>query len=434
MILDNYAIIYLLSNIFFLYVIYRFLHMFFDERLTSRKVELISYLVYFVAISVLYLSLKTPLINLVGNLVLFFMLSMNYVSTWKSRLTATVFMYAILICIEAITVLGLQYLNLNASFKGTDVELIAALISSKILSYMVVLILSNFKMVRNQVNLSVLHWLAIFLIPIGTLFSTFLLITSETGNSLALTITSISVLFLINIFVFYLYDVLVRSYQQKFERELLWQQNEAYVKQFELIRQSQDKMRTFRHDMKNHLSVLKSLVEKQDVEATLTYSQGITEFLDNPDEYARSGNSELDGILNYKIHEAREKGVQVDLKLTIPERLAIQPFDLSVILGNLLDNAIEAASLVTAEKKIRLEIFFKRNLLHIQMVNPYEGELNQQNGRFGSTKNDHEHHGIGLNSVKRSVEKYNGALELSPKDGKFHTKVLLYNQGAAITV
>jgi sensor histidine kinase YesM len=407
--------------------------MFFDELQSSRRTELISYLVYFLAISVLYLSLKSPLLNLVANLVLFFMLSMNYVSTWKSRLTATVFMYAILISIEAITVLGLQFLNLNASFRGTDVELIVALIVSKILSYMAVLILSNFKMVRNRINLTVLHWMAIFLIPIGTLFSTYLLITSEMGDSLAMTIASISVLFLINIFVFYLYDVLIKSYQQKIERELLWQQNEAYTKQFELIRQSQDKMRTLRHDMKNHLSVLKSLVEKQDVEATLAYSQGIAEFLDNPDEYARSGNSELDGILNYKIHEARERGVQVDLNLTIPEHLAILPFDLSVILGNLLDNAIEAASAVKAEKKINLEIFFKRNLLHIQMVNPYEGELRQEDGGLRTTKKEKEHHGIGLNSVRRSLEKYNGAMELTSKDGKFHTKVLLYNPGTAVS-
>lgn len=307
--------------------------------------------------------------------------------------------------------------------------MITALIISKILSYMVVLILAKFKMVRNHINLSGLHWLAIFLIPIGTLFSTFLVVTSETGSSLALTILSISILFLINIFVFYLYDVLVNSYQQNFERELLWQQNEAYVIQFELIRQSQDKMLALRHDMKNHLSVLKSLAEEHNIEAMLAYSQNIAEFLDYPDEYARSGNPELDGILNYKIHEAQEKGVQVDLQLTIPDRLAIQPFDLSVILGNLLDNAIEATFLVETEKRIRLEITFKKNLLHIQMVNPYEGELNQQNGKFGSTKKAPEYHGIGLNNVKRSVEKYNGPLELSTNAGEFHTKVLLYNPG-----
>lgn len=91
MIIDNYTIIYLISNIFFLYVIYRFLHMFFDERITSRRIEIVSYLIYYLAISVLYLSLKTPLFNLAANLGLFFMLSNNYVSTWKSRLTATVY-------------------------------------------------------------------------------------------------------------------------------------------------------------------------------------------------------------------------------------------------------------------------------------------------------------------------------------------------------
>lgn len=192
-------------------------------------------------------------------------------------------------------------------------------------------------------------------------------------------------------------------------------------------------MLALRHDMKNHLSVLKSLAEEHNIEAMLAYSQNIAEFLDYPDEYACSGNPELDGILNYKIQEAQEKGVQVDLKLTIPDRLAIQPFDLSVILGNLLDNAIEATSLVETEKNIRLEILFKRNLLYIQMFNPYEGELSRQNGKFGSTKKTPKYHGIGLTNVKQSIEKYNGALELSTNAGEFHSKVLIYNPRKTIS-
>jgi len=427
MILDKYTIVYLLSNIFGTYLIFKFMHVFFESNKTSRKIEFISYIIYFIIIGGIYLKFDSPIINLVVNLSMFFLLTLNYASTWKSRLTAAVFVYAILLSVEAIIVLGLHFLNINKYFRDTDIELILALISTKILSYVVILALSNFKMVKNRMTIYPLHWLAIFVIPIGTLFSTFMLITSKSIYDLSLIIVGILILFVVNIFVFYLYDVLIKSYQEKLEKRLLLQQNNAYIKQFQVINWSQENIKMLRHDLKQHMLAVQTLIEKNDKSAALEYLQSIFELFNSPDEYAKSGNVEVDSILNNKIHDAVKQNIEVDLKITIPEKLMIHPFDLSVILGNLLDNAIEATLKVNGEKKINISIELERNVIYIHIVNPFEGKLAYEGNKLITTNKDKENHGLGLRSVQQSVDKYNGEIDIYQTNKKFHVDVLIFN-------
>ena len=109
-----------------------------------------SYILYFLTIALIYISYNVPIVNLICNLIMFFLLTLNYYANWKMRLTAVVYIYAILISVETITIIMLSILDFNAFSKGVDIELILAQIISKILSYIVVLIISNFKMLKTE--------------------------------------------------------------------------------------------------------------------------------------------------------------------------------------------------------------------------------------------------------------------------------------------
>jgi len=321
-----------------------------------------------------------------------------------------------------------SFFDLNRLAADADLEFIATTISSKIISYIMVLALSNFKMIKESINISLINWFSIIIIPIGTLISTILLISRSNDSNMLLIVISVFVLFLINIFAFYLYDSLMKNCHEKMERELLRQQNNAYSKQFELINQSQENLKMLRHDIKNHITSLQSLIEKNENERAINYLKDIYDYVNCSNEYARSGNSEVDSIINYKLSEAVKHGIKVNLNMNIPDKLNINPFDLSVILGNLIDNAIEATSKLNDAEEINVFIEYERNIVYISVSNPYDGLLSYENSKLKTTCKDTENHGLGLRSVQKSIDKYNGAVDIHHTGNMFYVDALIYNQ------
>lgn len=114
-------------------------------------------------------------------------------------------------------------------------------------------------------------------------------------------------LLLMNFFVFYLYDSLAEKQEERHERAMLQQQGMFYQKQIENIEASLNASKAFRHDVKNYLYVLNSLVENGEKEAALKHIAQVTGVLDVNREYARSGNVMIDGILNLKLQEAERR-------------------------------------------------------------------------------------------------------------------------------
>ncbi len=417
---------YLITSAFGTYIVYRFMKIFFDMEGTDRKIEVTSYLLYFFTTALLFLVYNNTVVNVVSNILIFFLITFNYEATLKRKLIATVSIYMILMSIEVVVSISMRYFHLTIFSKNSDFALISALIIIKVLAYIAMLLLSNFELARRDVNVSSMHWASIFIIPAGTLVPALMLAFLVNDHNLTGIIVSIIMLFLINIFVFYLYDFLMKSYDEKMEKALLMQQSNAYLKQLEIMTQSQENLKEFRHNVKNHVLSLKALLENNDSRSASDYLDNIYRNIDIPDEYSKSGNSEIDSILNYKLHKADACGIRVEVKVNVPEKLNILPFDLSVVLGNLLDNAIEA-SCASPEKKLKVSVELDRNVLYIHIANSFSGALSYSNGEYITTKTDKERHGMGLNSVKKSLEKYNGAIELHHTRNIFFADVLIYN-------
>lgn len=151
--------------------------------------------------------------------------------------------------------------------------------------------------------------------------------------------------------------------------------------------------------------------------------------MENSNEVISSKNFEIDSILNYMIQQAKSAGISVSSQILIPEQFT-HSFDFVIILGNLLENAIEAAS-NSSQKYIDLTIQLQKNVLYIEIKNSYDGILqptgNSNAPSFYTTKTTNRHqHGIGLNSVRKIVEKYNGTMDIHASDQTFCVKVILY--------
>lgn len=413
-------ILYLISNLFRIYVLFRFANIFFDRRDVKKSTEIIAYGSYFLINSFVYLNFSLPLLNLITNILLFFLLTFIYEGRISTRLISTILIYSINMSWDAISHFALTQISSNSY------DNILAGIISNLLTFATVLILDNAMSIKKKYKLYLIHWLSIFFIPLGSVYVLTIVSLFEIDINNVFIIIVIFILLFINFLVFYLYNFLMRFYEESYEKKMLRQQNNAYINQLKIIKQSQENVRMIRHDMKNHFFILQDMIEKNKKDEALKYLKDILNFVNVSGQYIKSGNEEVDSILNYKIHEAEKYGIKVITDIKIPDKLNILPFDLNVVLGNLLDNAIEAVK-NTNNKIIKTKIELDRGILYINTYNSFRGKLIFKDGRPQTTNVDKENHGIGLISVQNVVKKYKGDINIECSDNKFIVDILLYN-------
>ena len=234
-----------------------------------------------------------------------------------------------------------------------------------------------------------------------------------------------AVVLALNLCVFYLYHILSQNYVQLREQDIYKQQTIAYQNQFEVMKESQSRIRALRHDMKNHMLALEGLAKSAKQDKVIEYLMSIQEFMENPSEHIYTGNEALDSLLNYKLQRAKEELKKVETDIVLPEKMNLHSFDFNVIVGNLLDNAI-AASIRTDERFLKLCIRMENGILFLYMANSCMGIPEGVCEIRRLSEKSLAGHGIGLTNVQRIVEKYHGDMEMHCKDNHMETEIMLY--------
>ena len=246
------------------------------------------------------------------------------------------------------------------------------------------------------------------------------------GNIGRLTAVFVCVVVLaLNLCVFYLYHILLKNYVQLREQDIYKQQTIAYQNQFEIMKESQSRIRALKHDMKNHVLALKGLAKGSKPEKLMKYLDSMQEFMENPSEYIYTGNEALDSLLNYKLQRAKEVLKKVETDIVLPEKMNLHSFDFNVIVGNLLDNAI-AASVQTDGQLLKFSMRMENGVLLLHMINSCMGIPEGVCEIRRLSEKSYAGHGIGLTNVQRIVEKYHGDMEMHCKDNYMETEIMLY--------
>lgn len=186
-------------------------------------------------------------------------------------------------------------------------------------------------------------------------------------------------------------------------------------------------MRGWRHDYHNHIQAMKSYVELGRSSELLDYLGELDHSLDRVEQVVKTGNLMVDAILNSKLTLMKGKGIDTDVAVHVPSGIRITDSELCVLIGNLLDNAIEACEQVREEESRFIKIYIDtlQDQLYISVMNGMEGTARKQGTFFLSTKPGKEWHGFGLQRVDRIMEKYSGFLDRQSEEGVFATEVLL---------
>lgn len=409
------SIICMGANAFRIYLTSRCMNAFFRTEEVSERKMLLAFSAFYAVNTFLYLTFNTASINLVCNITGIFLLTFLYPSKIRMKLFVTVVICALNMACDVIVVM------LFVDYRDGEMF-------SQIYQVMIVLLFFACEIIVEKIlayreKQEDIHSMFLLIVPVCSILMLRYMTKEHSSMDHDAVVASIGVL-VMNFVVFYLYHLSIKAFSAKYENIILKQNLEAYGNQLEIIARTSDRIKSLRHDMKHHINEIRILAGKNDLEGIREYISSMEDFLQTPDEVIESGDVEMDSLLNYMLARARKEQIAVQAKVSLSDA-GRHSFDMNIILGNLLENAIEAAR-QTEEKKLTVAIKEEKGVLKIHIENSYNGTLIQKGTRLLTTKKEKELHGLGLGSVENIVQKYHGEMEIEKEKNMFSVRVLLY--------
>ena len=423
----NYQIAYIVINVFRLYVIHKFMCIFFGQKTRmTTYVTFGMYILYYLLISGIFFLVKIPIVVIAVNLIALFVLTFVYEADMKKRCLSAVFIYSIIMLAEILVTLSTGYWKLNL-YERSEYSSISGRIVNEMVLFIIVLLLERFKYIKNGLPALKSLCLSFIFVPASSLWL-ILMILQNSGFDKNRIILSVVLLLLTNITMFYLLDAVKKQDRLESEREWLIRENQNLRRMSEVIQETQNRLRKIEHDGKNHLGLVKSFISAGEYEKAVTHLDSVLSLDNVQKNYVDTGNAVLDNILNFKMQEAAGSGITIEHSIIVPDTLDVDSFDMTVILGNILDNAMEAVRQGQDRNfPVSLTIKYDKGRLFIKEENRIYGEVQYgEDGSLITSKKMKEHHGIGLKNVKEIVQKYDGEFETEITNNIFTIFIMLY--------
>ena len=210
------------------------------------------------------------------------------------------------------------------------------------------------------------------------------------------------------------------SMEKEYLERLLHLQEENYRISAESIQLVNQKY----HDLKHQISLLRSEVS---TEEKMQYLDEMEQEIKSYEAQNKTGNQILDVLLTAKSLQCQNEGISMTCVADGEALNFIKPTDLSVLFGNVLDNAIEGVSAIEDPEKrlIHLSVTKQRGFVRIREENCFEGTLKIVDGLPATTKKDARYHGYGIKSIQTIVQKYNGSMTVKSENGWFELRILI---------
>lgn len=431
--MDN-MLFFLISSCLFLAIIWEALGIFFLKKDVPCFVSYLTWIVFGVVEIFGTRSIYVPIFRLLFDICSSFCLCcFLYHGTIRKKLMWIVSINLLGMISETIVGLLFIFLGIKLSYMSVLGSFISKII---LLMILVGLKLLNYSRLKRDIRLK--YWCVLFCIPLGSIFilnTIFMLCEeSESKNSMVLAMISSAFILAANFMIFHIYEKLSERMEVQKQQIIFDKQIELCKIQIREREESKLNIRNMKHDIENHLICIREYLERCDLEYAKKYVDdllhGGTYFNENTS--INSGNIVVDALLNYKFRIMQQHQIVMINHIEIPYDMQFNDADICIILGNCLDNSIEAVSVIQdiRARYVKVELVYRKGGLLFQIENPFIGKIiKDTKGNFVTTKKDVENHGIGLNSVSKAVKKYNGHMEIVAQEGVFRVQILLYATG-----
>lgn len=231
-------------------------------------------------------------------------------------------------------------------------------------------------------------------------------------------------LFALNIICLYITVSLNQSNRAAEELKLKEQQLKHDIQYAETVRSQYQEIRNIRHDMKQHLATVSGLQLEGKIDAAQRYIAEISDEIEQIEMFMDVGNDFVNAILNSKLSIAKSKGIEV-LCNSSSQVGGISEYDLCNLIGNMLDNAIEAAEKTGSRAVVEVSIFSDKYKLMITVSNSILQSVLNENSELKTTKGKTALHGFGVKSIRAIAEKYGGSADFYEENLTFFCRVIL---------
>jgi hypothetical protein len=375
----------------------------------------------YILTSAAYLIWNIPVVTMICSIVTDLLILLLYEGTLRRYLAAIAFIWAFQFSTESLVYVCILQSPLKMTTYGTYAPVLSHVILT-LVNYMTAVLVNQLKSIRKQLLPGIFQVVSSLIVSGISFYFAFVILTTD-NFSKTTCILCIAGVLTINVLMVTLYDSLAASYVRNMELALGEQEKAYYQHQCELMMTAQNEITAFRHDIRNHLTVLSDIAKHHNDEETLNYIDDLIKETHFRGNYSKSGNLPIDSIINYKLRTAEEQNIAVTVEVAVPEQLTIETADIVTVLGNLLDNALDALQ-KTEKRELLLKAIYTKGRLMLTVRNSYNGDVHYQNGNILTTKGTG--HGYGLHNIQNTLNKYNGALRIDYNLTYFTVNIMLY--------
>lgn len=371
-------------------------------------------------------------LRIILNIIIVFLISYNFNGVYKGKMILSFIYDALWMLCEVLT--GCIFWDIDGT--ESHYEMICS-VASKIFLFVLIKILQHIFHNNIENQLSWEHNAILMLIPVGSIYIAYHIFSmSNTIGIKRYRLTSfviLIVLAVINYAMVYIYKQLSDYFETRNKKEIYELEIELLNEHVKEKENTMMQLRKTKHDLKHNLLYAIDMLECREYENLNVYLKQLSN-LQPLEQFTvvHTDNSLVDTIVNYKYVTAEKYGIEFKAKLDIPTMMPFNQPELCVILGNALDNAIEACLRGNIDSpRIMLNIRLDGDNLIIIVENTFDGKIERNENREVETrKRNRDEHGIGLISIEKSLEVFHGYCDVDVKENIYSLKMILYPQEA----
>ncbi len=347
------------------------------------------------------------------------------------RIFSGILLVAILAVVEiiAICILVLALDIEMPQVQGEPLLKLIGVMIKNIISYAMIKLIGNYRK-SNLRETGRAYFTLLMVVPLICVIVSLLLLELVVPNGndhMSMVLIACLGLMYVNAVVFAIFEGLLRELDKAYTYKLIERQLELQLNHYNKLAENRAVLSETIHDFRNHLNCIYNLYKYNNKEELGRYIESLVNVSD-PEKVIDTGNPVIDALLNDKFSIACKLGIDFRKELNLPSNLNIAPADICAVLGNSLDNAIEACKRIknsALRREVALSMAYRDSYLVIVVVNTIDQIPLKEGKFFRSSKPSPELHGFGMHSIERTVRKYDGNMVVKCDQGLFKLEIVL---------
>ncbi len=421
MIQNNFPIVFSIVLVMGVQVNF-FFNSVFDK--SAKKQNRFIYFIIFGLLDYLYLVIPvSPIVSWILPLLMIFSFSHSYQVEIKEKTIFSMF-YGVLISLVNFISLYIFYTLYSVEFsfdpvnEHDQIAYTKAILLSCMIMFAIIQIIRLLAK-RRSYSLHYRYYIFFSVIPIVSINQLNILTYKD-----AYSFISVIVLLFLNVMIFYIFDTIIDKFQFMHENTQLQHQMDYQDANYEKVVHSFKSIKRIIHDTNQQFLYIEECIKRNELTTALEHIKTTLNKVEGAYQRVNTGNLVIDALVTNTLSIGQANGIRIDTKINLCSQVVhIDRYDLCVVIGNMLDNAIEASKKlkIAEDRYILIKIHSTESTLLIHIMNHMENEV----AHLNSQKSNPEFHGIGLTNIARICDKYGGHMTIETKPNEFNNMVLL---------